>query len=183
MAVKRKNPYVYNTKVTTKFKRTVWAANSFTTDTVNPTLNAVNFSMNDVPGYTELTAAFTWYRVTGIAFHINPEQTESNSTGAVNNNGNVPYFVAVNRQDSSAPASVNAVLERNDHEIVQPFDHYRKYFKPAFQDATSAMRDGWVSTANPSLNWYGMWVAMPPTVAATDYWYYWTVYLECKDPK
>lgn len=49
------------------FKRTYDGGDTIvTTDGINPTLVAFNFSVNDMPGYTELTAMYDFYKITGV---------------------------------------------------------------------------------------------------------------------
>ena len=54
---------------------------------------------------------------------------------------------------------------------------------PKFADATSAERGGWVATSNPSLNWYGLKYAIPPTQVICQFYVVVTYYVACKDPK
>lgn len=177
---KYKSPYqsVY------KFKRT-YNYGTVSTDGINPTLTAFNFSINDMPGYTELTTLFDNYKLTGLKFKLIPyQQTQSNSTGSVNNSKNVPIFYVIDRTDSTAPASIDEVLEYNDHKIANAYSGFEVWIpNPRFSDATSALRGGYVAVTNPSLNWYGLKIAIPPTTAATTYYVVVTYYVSMKDPK
>lgn len=143
----------------------------------------VNFSLNDMPGFSEITSMYDFYKITGVKYQWIPYQTESISTGSVNNVANVPIFYCVDTSDSGLPTSVNEVCEYNDHKIARVMRGFSVYFKPKFTDATSAQRDGWVSTVNSSLNWAGLKIAIPPTTNAMTYYILWTVYIKCKDPK
>jgi len=166
------------------FKRTYDAGTFLSTDGVNPTLVAWNFSMNDMPGYTELTSLFDFYKLTGVLVRVMPyKQTDSNSVGSTNNSFNPPIFYAVDVSDNTNPASVAALLEYNDHKIANVWTGFKCYLKPKFSDSTSAIRDGWVACDNPSLNWYGLKIAIPAAGAATSFYVTWTYYVKCKDPK
>lgn len=168
------------------FKRTLDAgASSLITDGVNPTYSGWNFSMNDMPGFSELTALYDFYKLTGVLFRCIPyKQTDSNSVGATNNSFNPPIFYAIDRSDGSAPLSVGEVLEYNDHKIASVFNGFKIYIpNPKFADATSASRGGWVATSNASLNWFGLKIAIPAAGAATAFYITITYYVKCKDPK
>lgn len=167
------------------FKRTVdWGATYLTTDGVNPTYAGFNFSMNDVPGYTELTSLFDFYKLTGVLVRVMPyKQTNSNSVGSTNNSYNPPIFYAVDTNDNSAPTSVNELLEYDDHKIANVWTGFKTFVRPKFSDATSAARGGWVATSNPSLNWYGLKIAIPAAGSATAFYVTMTYYVKCKDPK
>lgn len=168
------------------FKRTYDGGDTIvTTDGINPTLSAFNFSMNDMPGYTELTAMYDFYKVTGVLVRVMPyKQTDSNSVGSTNNSFNGPIFYAIDRSDGTAPTTVGEVLEFSDHKIANVFNGFTCYIpNPKFSDATSAERSGWVATSNPSLNWFGLKIAIPRTNVATTFYTTWTYYVKCKDPK
>jgi hypothetical protein len=126
---------------------------------------------------------FDYYKINGVKVKAVPYQTESNSTGTVNNAANVPIIHVVDTTDSTSPATVNELLEYNDHKITRLYDGFQCYFKPKFADATSASRDGWIATTNPSLNYFGLKIAIPPTVNAMNLYLIFTYYVSCKDPK
>ena len=167
------------------FKRTVdWGASYLATDGVNPTYMGVNFSMNDVPGYTELTTLFDFYKVTGVLVRVMPyKQTNSNSVGSTNNSYNPPIFYAVDTSDNTSPTAVNQVLEYNDHKVASVWTGFKVFIRPKFSDLTSAIRDGWVATSNTSLDWYGLKIAIPAAGSATSFYVTMTYYIKCKDPK
>ena len=154
------------------------------TSNINPFLEAFNFSLQDVPGYTDFSGLFDFYKITGIRFKAIPYlQADSNSVGTTNNSGNPPIFYAVDTNDGNVPVSVNSVLEYQDHKIATVWKGFTIYFKPKFSDATQAQRGGWVSTNNVTLDWYGLKVAIPPTVTNTKFYVVITFYIACKDPK
>ena len=167
------------------FKRTYNLGASFlTTDGVNDTLAAWNFSMNDMPGYTELTSLFDFYKLTGVLVRVMPyKQTDSNSVGSTNNSYNPPIFYAIDESDGTSPGSINEVLQYNDHKVASVWTGFKCYLRPKFADATSAIRDGWVACDNPSMNWYGLKIAIPAAGSATAFYVTWTYYVKCKDPK
>ena len=108
---KKNNPY----KAIHRFKRT-YNFGVVSSAAATPVLTGVNFSMNDMPGYTELTALFDYYKLTGVLYKMIPyQQTVSNSVSTINNSFNAPIFYAVDYSDDTAPYSVEAVLEYNDH--------------------------------------------------------------------
>ena len=177
-ARKGRNPY----SAVHFFKRTYNYGIDLATETINPTLEAYNFSLNDIPGYTDFTGLFDYYKITGIRIKAIPYlQTDSNSVGTTNNSGNPPIFYVVDTNDGSSPVSVNAICEYNDHKISTVWKGFDVYFKPKFSDATQAERGGWVSTNNVTLDWYGLKVAIPPTVSITKFYIVITFYIRCKD--
>lgn len=168
------------------FKRTFdVGASTMVTDPLNPTFFAFNFSMNDMPGYTELTALFDFYKLKGVRVRALPYlQDMSNSVSSLNNVRNPPIFYAIDRSDSTAPSTVAEVLEYQDHKISSVWKGFDVYIRsPKFADATSAVRGGWVATSNATLNWFGLKVAIPATGVSTQFYLVFTFYVSCKDPK
>lgn len=172
----RQGPRIY------RFKRSHNYGTSATV-ALTPTLVAQNYSLNDLPNYAEFTALFDYYKITGIRIRLLPYQTQSNSTGTVNNAANVPIFHVVDTSDSTPPTTVEELCEYEDHKITNLYTGFDVYFKPKFADATSATRDGWVATTNPSLNYFGFKYAIPPTTNAMTFYIVVTFYLAFKDPK
>lgn len=177
---RKQNPY----RIIHRFKRT-YNQGVIVTAALTNTLQSFNFSVNDMPGYTELTTLYDEYKLTGIRFRLLPYmQTESNSVGTVNNARNAPIFYAIDRSDSTTPTTVDDVLEYQDHQVSNVYSGIDVYIKnPKFADATSALRGGWVSTTNTTLNWFGLKLAIPPTETATSLYAVVTYYVACKSPK
>lgn len=151
------------------FTRT-YAYGIVTTDGINPLLSAWGLDLNDIPGYTELTALYDFYTIKRIKMTWLPYQTQSNSTGTISNAENVPIFYAVDLNDQSSPGSVNEVLEYQNCRTSNVYRGFSQYWAPKFIDATSAERTGWISTAAPSQKWFGLKVAVPPTGSAVKFY-------------
>lgn len=178
---RRNNPY----RAIHRFKRTLDAGQTIVCDGVNNTYLAVNFSMNDMPGYTELASLYDFYKLTGVKYTAIPYKQDSASLAvSASNTFNPPIFYTIDRNDSSTPTTISEILEYNDHKISSVWKGFSIYIKdPKFSDATSAQRGGWVATTNPSLNWFGLKLAIPPTNFATTFYSVVTFYVACKDPK
>lgn len=166
-----------------RFKRTYLVGIS-PTDGINPYLTAWNFSINDAPGFTELTALFNWYKITGVKFRMMPEQTFSNSTSGVNNAMPTPLIYAIDTNNTSAPATVAAVCEYNNHVVTRCVDGVDLYFKPGLVDNSGlSVSTEWMTTANTATNYLGVKVGIPPTGSALDFFVSWTLYISCKETK
>ena len=86
--------------------------NAITIENINPTLYGFNFSLNDLPNYTEFTALYDQYKINAVRFTMLPQQTQSISIGSVNNPiANARVFSAIDYNDGSAPASVDELRE------------------------------------------------------------------------
>ena len=97
---KRGNPY----RAVHNFKRTTSSFGTLTTDSINPVLSGFNFSFNDIPGNSEFTSLFDFYKITGIRVRVMPfSQDGSESTLATYNSYNPPMYYAIDTSDGSAP--------------------------------------------------------------------------------
>ena len=140
-----------------------------TADGINPTLAAINFSLNDVPGYTEFTAMFQTYCIEEVSIWWRPEYTVLSDASALSNSVNVEFNSAIDVVDSSAPSSVDSVLEYQScahTSIVQT--HFRKIHPAVLIDGVSPTCQ-LVSCASPSTNWYGVKIGISPTGIAMKF--------------
>ena len=154
------------------------------TDGVNPYYAAFNFSMNDMPGYTELTNLFDFYKLTGVTFHVIPyKQTDSNSVGSTNNTYQVPIFYAIDRSDSTTLHRWAIFLNTTTTRLPQCGKALNYTSQPQIRRRYSGEQRQVGRTSNPSLNWYGLKIAIPPTNVATTFYVLFTYYVKCKDPK
>lgn len=136
---------------------------------ITATLAVINFSLNDVPGYTELTAMYQTYCIEQVELWFRPEYTELTDASALSNSVNVDFYSAIDLVDSSAPVNVDAVCEYQScaHTSITK-DHYRK-IRPNYLIDGIAPACGLISTASPSTNWYGLKVAIPPCGVAMTF--------------
>lgn len=149
--------------------RIVTGLYNFTNDGINPSLEALNFSLNDIPGYTEFTSLFQTYCIEQVEVWIRPEYTQLVDSSALSNAVNVELMSAIDLVDSTAPVSVAALSEYQSlaHTGITK-DHYRK-FKPAYLIDSALPTCSLLSTASPSVNWYGLKIAIPPCGVAMTF--------------
>jgi len=177
----RRNPY----KAVHFFKRTAnIGSGAMNTSAGAPTLIGFSFTLSQLPSYTEFQALYDDYMITGIKFTAIPYlQTDSNSVSGITSSSNPPIFYVVDTNDGSAPGTLDTVLEYNDHKMSPVYQGFSIYFRPKFQDATQALRGGWISTSNPTLAYHGLKVAIPPTANANKFYVTITYYMRFKNPK
>lgn len=122
------------------------------------TFGALNFSLNDLPNYTEFTNLYDMYKINCVKVTFWPQQTISNSLGSVNNPaGNARFFSAIDYNDGTQPTSVDELREYQSCKfttVLKP--HKRVIFKPKILDTSSYSISPWMSTASPSSNYFGL---------------------------
>lgn len=128
---------------------------------ITATVAAYNFSLNDLPGYTEFTSMFQSYCIEQIEIWWRPEYTVLSDSSALSNAINVEFTSAIDLVDSSPPASVDALLEYQSvaHTPIV-LSHYRK-IHPAYLIDGISPSCALISTSSPSTNWYGVKCAVP----------------------
>lgn len=133
------------------------------------TLANINFSLNDVPGYAEMTAMYQTYCIEQVELWFRPEYTVLSDASALSSSVNVDFYSAIDLVDSSPPVNVDAVTEYQTcaHTSITK-THYRK-IRPAYLIDGAAPACGLLSTASPSTNWYGLKIAIPPCGTAMTF--------------
>lgn len=126
----------------------------------------ITFALSEVPNYSEFTALFERYRLTGVALRYRLTRTDD-STASLK--GYIPTLVAVkDYDDSSTPTSFNELCQYPQAKTMvfaSDKTYYRQFIRPACQTATyrTALSTGyspswttWIATVNPDVPHYGM---------------------------
>jgi hypothetical protein len=140
-----------------------------TNDGVNPTLAAINFSLNDIPGYTEMTSMFQTYCIEQVDIWWRPEYTQLVDSAALSNAVNVEFNSAIDQVDSAAPTSVPDVLQyQNAAHTSITKTHFRK-IRPAYLIDSQVPSCARISTSAPSVNWFGIKIGINPCGVAMTF--------------
>lgn len=133
----------------------------FVGDAINPTFYGESFALSQVAGFTELTAMYDQYKISAIELTFYPRNTEITPFATAPNNGRI--LVCTDYTDNTAPTSLNAIREYEDHKVygfTEKFTHYID--KPKILDASSSNRTAWIATSDPSQRHYGLKIGMEP---------------------
>lgn len=138
-------------------------------DGINPSLAAFNFSLNDLPGYTEMTSLFQTYCIEQVEIWFRPEYTVLSDASTLSNSVNVEFNSAIDLVDGTAPATVSNVLEYQTlaHTSITT-THYRK-LRPAYLIDGISPSCTQISTASPTTNWFGLKVGVNPCGVAMTF--------------
>ncbi len=146
---------------TTKFTRTVEGLYDVVNDGINPSLYRFNFSLSDLPNYTEFTNLFDMYKIEAIEIEFYPEYTELTDASALSNAVNVQFNSAVDQSGQNAPVAYSDVLQYRSCQSTGITKPHKRYFRPAVL-LSSAPASCYVSTTSPSTDWWGLQVGVPP---------------------
>lgn len=128
------------------------------------TLQAYNFSLQDVPDFDEFTALYDCYKINAIKIMFIPQQTQSVSIGNINNpNASSRFFSAIDYNDDS-PVTIQEIRQYQSCKMTPILRTHKRYFKPRIQDRGATYTPGrpWINTSSPDQNYFGLKVAVEP---------------------
>lgn len=137
---------------------------------ISNTFFAFNFSLNDLPNYTEFTALYDMYKINAVKINFIPQQTQSISIGAINNAaGNARFFSAIDYNDGSVPGSIDELREYKTCKYTPIFkQHSRMIYKPKILDRGGAYSvTPWISTLSPDQDYFGLKVGIEAMGSST----------------
>jgi len=151
-----------------KFVRTVEGAFDITTTGLVANYGVFNFSLNDLPNYTEFTALFDLYKLEAIEIEWIPEYTELTDAALVSNAVNV-YFNSAIDPAGNTPASVDDVLQYRTLHSTSITKLHKRTFVPAYLADGILPVSSYISCASPSTNMYGLVYGVPVTGVAMTF--------------
>ena len=166
-------------KPVVKFSRTVTTGFDVVCDGINPSLNGFQFTLSQLPGYTDFTKLFQTYKIDKIKVDWRPEYTELTDAALVSNAINVNFNSCIDQTNGNAPTAVTDVLEYQScisTGITKP--HSRTFIPAVFSDSAMPCHC-YVSSLNPTESHYGMKVGVPPTGVAMTFYGTVTFYFTC----
>ncbi len=145
-----------------KFERTVEGAYDIVCDGINPSLGVINFSLNDLPSYTEFTGLFDLYRIDEIEIEWYPEYTVLSDGGVTSPAVNVQLNTAIDPA-GNLPSAVTDVLQyRTLHATGISKPHKRRFVPSYLMDGITPVKC-YISCASPSTNLWGIAYGVSPT--------------------
>jgi len=151
-----------------KFQRTVEGAYDITTTGLVANVGVFNFSLNDLPNYTEFTGLFDLYKIERIEIEWTPEYTELTDASLASNAVNVYFNTAIDPA-GNAPASVDDVLQYRSLHSTAITKHHKREFTPAYLMDGIIPAACYISCASPSSNLYGVVYGIPATGVAMTF--------------
>lgn len=150
------------------FKRFSNAYTGFIVDNVGERFLTVNFSLNDVPNYTEFTAMFQLYKINAVKLHILPPQTMSNSLLTINNAQPSARLFSCIDTTGNAYATINDMRQNQTLRFTSVLRPHKRYvYKPKILDGSSYNVSPWMSTSSPSTNYYCLDLGCEPIGSTT----------------
>jgi len=183
-----------------KFKRRV---TTFLTISMNGVLTrstgALSFKLSDLPQYTEFTALFDRYRITGVKLQIMPRICMQTPAGAqVAATAYSPsIFHTIDYDDATTPSDYTALAQYDQCKVQWEYKPFKVWLKPraaqaqyasgAFTSYGNSDPKQWMDVASPDIVYYGWKWATNDYSASMNGNQYWdvhsTYYLEFMNPR
>lgn len=172
-----------------KIKRTVegWWTGASESNLVATTAGlgrGIYFYLAQLSNYTEFTALFDQYKITGIRVQLLPQQNVNQTTsGAITT---PTIMTCIDYNSVNIPAQSSDVLEFQNSQVTTYDQKVDRYFRPKIAVASYSGTfasyssvDTWVDTNSPNVQYYGFRAWIPPvnTTAIAGWRIYVTYYL------
>lgn len=147
------------------FKRTLYASGAIAGSSITDVFGATGFQLSSLPNYTEFTALFDMYKITGVKVTYMPR---ANSAEAGTNQGLVKFFSVIDYDDTTAPTAINDLLQYESLKVSNSSRDHTRFLKPKiaraiYQSGVSTAygaSTGWIDCDNASVPHYGLKYAL-----------------------
>lgn len=117
------------------FKRSVYLSGNILSSISNDVFQALNFTLSQVPSYTDFTTLYDQYRINGIKWTLIPrgntaEITASSGASTVFQGQSTGVFSAIDYDDNTAPTSINQLCEYQNMKMTRATQLHSRYLKP-----------------------------------------------------
>lgn len=137
---------------------------SIVVDNVFGANGGYNFSLSDVPGYTEFTALYDSFKINAVKITFIPQMTQITNTGGTGNPFNARFFSVIDKNDDAAPSSANALREYKTCKWSSITKMHKRYiYKPMLITADKFSISTWQACDSPTVNYYGLKYFIEPT--------------------
>lgn len=151
-----------------------------------------SFALSDLVNYTEFTALFDQYKITGVKLDFIPfadnVSWEVASLANLTATPGGPLLIAPDHDDATPPADANEMLQRQDTKVLPVGRRHRMFIKPKYNVATYSgggvrPASGWLDAGSVGVPHYGVkaWMAAPNVPNSNFTYQVWaTYYIKCK---
>jgi len=183
-ASRNKTPYFVDTSLLKPYKivRTVEGIFDVICDGVNPSSGMFNFSLNDLPNYTEFTTLFDLYKIEKVEVTFYPEYTVLSDSGLASNAVNVQFNTCIDPVGNT-PSAYTDILQYSSCKSTGVTKQHSRVIYPMYLLDGIVPQSVYISTASPSTNHYGLGYGVPPTGVAMTFRSRALYYLSLKQAK
>ena len=129
-------------------------------------LSSLNFSLDDLPDYSEFTNLYDTYRLNAVKITFLPQMTESISLSSLNNpNASVRFFSVIDYNDGNPPGSIDELRQYQNCKFTPVLRKHSRYiYRPKIQDRGQTYTPGrpWINTTSPDQDHFGLKIGIEP---------------------
>ena len=128
------------------------------------TAQGFNFSLTDVPNYSDFTNLYDQYKICAVHVKFYPSQTQTITLNTLERaNACARFLSAIDLNDSTAPLTADEVRQYETCEVTSILETHERFIKhPLYQNSSGQNTGDWVATSSPSLNWSGLKIFIEP---------------------
>jgi len=153
------------------FKRHCTLSPFVVSNTINSNA-AYNFSLQDLPNYTEFTNLYDMYKINAVKLTMLPQMTQNVSLGTINNPiANARVFSVIDYNDSVALSTPDQAREYQSCKVTTILRTHKRYLKPKIQDDGKVYTPGrpWINCSSPAIDYYGVKFVAEPMFSTTSF--------------
>lgn len=117
-----------------------------------------NFSLDQVPGYTELTAMYDQYKICGLKVTFYPAFTNRSTISAVDQPSTSARFGSViDYTDNTGPSSMDQLREYENFKCTPINEIHTRYIDhPKFLNNSGQVVNDWIACQTPTTKHFGI---------------------------
>lgn len=170
-----------------RFKRAV-KLDQFSTSNVAAVGKSYQFSLNQLPNFSEFTALYDTYKLAAVKFKMVPRLTDAGVSTTANSHNTSPVHSAIDYDDANTTNDPLVLMQYQNYKMTRGLSLHQRYLKPKMAElvyvtgVSSGYGQGrrWINCSNPDVPHYAVKLAIEPTAVALQYDVYATYYVMFK---
>lgn len=151
------------------FKRKYFVVDAFAVTTGSDFKLGVNFSLANLPNFTDFTNLYDMYRVNKIVYKIIPKFSETTMTTGINANLQQIHSV-IDYDDTTAPVSISDLTQYQNHRMTRGNAIHTRVLVPKVKTTIDTLSDApkarqWIDCDDSVLNHRGLKIYIPAPLA------------------
>lgn len=169
-----------------RFKRAL-KIDQFSTSNVAAVGKSYQFSLSQLPNYSEFTNLYDSYKLCGVKLKMIPRLTDAGVSTTANSHNTSPVHHVIDYDDASTTNDILTLMQYQNYKMTRGLSMVQRYFKPKMAELvyngvsngySSARR--WINCSNPEVPHYSFKCAIEATAVALQYDVYATYYVSFK---
>lgn len=113
------------------FKRTVYISGWNTAVATGDVYGALQFQLNYITNYTEFTALYDQYKITGVKVTLIPRGNSSDIGTGGTTGQSVGVFSVIDRDDATAPTALTELVQYQNMRMTRSTQQHKRFLRPS----------------------------------------------------